>query len=564
MSHRMKWRRVRVVGLLQVSVMFLAVLPTSGTARANQSDRTLNWYSNYDYSDNQTVTGRRRLIVDDPDVDGSGYTRWCVTVNEQPLITSGTQSADGLENIYIYFSRGVVTRNVTSQSEPGCWTVSTRDRADASEGFDFAFNTSSWADGQYRVKITGDYWNGQKGEKSLVLNTVNPSSRVTLASSSGGTLSGTSNLTVTFSRMSKVGQICLKRNGVAVDSTIKMGASLPNSNGCWALEKPAGAQSIGFTAETFSWPDGSHAIEAIIPHSHPEIGSGSATFSSVNPALGVTTTGVSDNEQVSGLRVLSVVPVIGAVHTAQVKPAKYCIDLNGQACTFTTTSSAASASYAFVSYAYPDGGHSLKFRAIDSAGREASRTVAFRIANGRPTVSNLGAKTVAPVGPKGRASATINFSASRATATTVFVKGGQGAASRIDVDMLSDTNETRSVNVENLQPSTKYSYEVVARNANGESKAVTGSFTTPAAPKPARTSSGSSGGSSGGSGSGSAIFPISLIGQRLDRVLSILGLSRSYARQASSCRNFEWLGIINTSNWYVVGFSGGYVYACKP
>jgi len=558
MPHRKRWHRVRVVGLLQVAAMFLAVIPTSGTARANQSDRTLNWYSNYDYSDNQTVTGRRRWIVRDYDVDGSGYTRWCVTVNEQPLITSGTQSVDGLEYIYIYFSRGVVARNVTSQSEPGCWTVSTRDRADASEGFDFAFNTSSWADGQYRVKITGDYWTGQKGAKSLVLNTVNPSSRVSLASSSSGNLSGTSNFTVTFSRMNKVSQICLKRNGVAVDSTIKMGASPPDSNGCWALDKSAGSQSIEFTAETLLWPDGSHVIEAVIPHAYPEIGSGTATFSSVNPELGIMATGVSDNEQVSGLRALSVVPVIGAVHTAQVKPTKYCIDLNGQACTFTTTSSAASASYAFVSYAYPDGAHSLKFRAIDSAGREASRTVAFRIANGRPTVSNLGAKAVAPVGPKGRASATINFTASRATATTVFVKGGQGAASRIDVDMLSDTNETRSVNVGNLQPSTKYSYEVVARNANGESKAVTGSFTTPAAPKPVPRAS-----SSGSSGGSSTVYCPIVLYVRLDRAESLLrsaGCS-PFSTEAPGCGAL--FGIVRKSNWVVVGQRGNVLYACQ-
>jgi len=534
--------------------------------------RTLSWYGSPIDIDNRTITGARRLIVEDIHAGGLvagyeginwGYTKWCVRVNDQPLIMRGaTSSADGLTSVYSYFDRGVVTRSVTAQSEAGCWTISATDLVDSSEGFDVNINTASWENGQYTVVITGDHNSGAQSTKSVTMTTSNASRAPTVTGMSGTALSASSTVRVAYVRMNPSSQICLKRNGVAVDATFKLNGAPPNASGCWSGDFLAGSRTVDFVVDTLSWVDGSYTIEATVPHVYPEIGSASAAFTSVNPALGVSAAGVSDNEQVLGVKSLSVAAVIGAVHTSQIKPARYCIDLDGQSCTFTTTSNAASASYNFVSYAYPDGAHSLKFRTIDSAGREASRTVAFQIANGKPTVSNTGAKTTAPDGPKGKASATINFTASRATAATVFVRGGKGAASRVDVDMLSDTNESRSASFDGLQPSTKFTYEVVARNANGESKAVAGSFTTPAAPKPVPRASSS--GSSGGSGSGSAVFLPALIGQRLDRVLSILGLSRSYAKQASSCRNYELFGIIRTSNWYVVGFSGGYVYACKP
>jgi len=530
--------------------------------------RTLSWYGSPIEVDNRTITGERRLIVEDVHAGGLvagyeginwGYTKWCVSVNDQPLVMRGsTNSGDGLPAVYSYFDRGVVTRSVTAQSEAGCWTIGATDLVDSSEGFDVSINTASWENGQYTVQITGDHNSGARATKSVTMFTSNNNRAPVITSLAGSSLSASATIRLTYARMNPSTQVCLKRNGAAADATFKLNGSAPNASGCWNTEVKAGYRYLDFAVDTLAWADGSYTIEATIPHVYPEIGSASATFSSVNPALGVTAAGVSDNEQVLGVRSISVAPVIGTVHTAQIKPARYCIDLDGQSCTFTTTSDAASASYSFVSYAYPDGAHSLKFRAIDSAGREASRTVVFQIANGKPAVSNTGVKTTPPDGPKGKASATLNFTAARATAATVLVRGGKGAAQRVDIDMSSDTNESRSASFESLQPSTKYSYEVVARNANGESKAVTGSFTTPAAPKPVPRAS-----SSGSSGGSSTVYCPIVLYVRLDRAESLLrsaGCS-PFSTEAPGCGAL--FGIVRKSNWVVVGQRGNVLYACQ-
>ena len=122
-----------------------------------------------------------------------------------------------------------------------------------------------------------------------------------------------------------------------------------------------------------------------------------------------------------------------------------------------------------------------------------------------------------------------------------------------------------------LSPKTSYNGSLQSSGTNGKSGLVTFSFKSTSIP-PKATSSGSSGssgsssssGSSGSSGSSSSSSSIrNVVGWWLDEALYALGLSSSYASEASNCRNKTWFGIVDPSNWKVVGQSGKFLFACK-
>ena len=195
---------------------------------------------------------------------------------------------------------------------------------------------------------------------------------------------------------------------------------------------------------------------------------------------------------------------------------------------------------------------------IDSAGREASKTMTIQISNGKPLVTGAKVSTTKPTASNGTASATVAFNAPGSSAATVSVAAGKGNTSQIDIDMLSSSSGVASATFESLKPATKFTYQITARNANGQSKTITGKFTTPAAPKKV---SGGGGGSGQSSGSGYGTW---VVGMRLDKALRALGWSRLQAAEYSGCRNKTWLGIWNLDNWIVVGQTSSMLYACKP
>ncbi len=542
---------------------------------------TLSWYNDAPgrYTDNQTVTGKKRFILTDnaigANVRNYGYLKWCVSLNGQPLLMT-EKAGQGLDNettMYLYFEAGSLLAQ-NAQTESGCWHVAQKDIEYSSDGFDLTINTASWPDGLHTLTFIGHHKTGVVGTKSIKLNTLNSTSQVKVSSSSGNSLSGSTKLTVDYSRMNRASNVCLRRNNAPADSSFKFLGAAPDANGCWPivetgtyiiggkeprslLERWSGTRTAEFTVNTLSWPDGAQVIEAVVPHVYPEIGSGSAAFTSLNPALGLNVSGLTDGEQVNGLRTVSIASVINAVHTSQIQTATYCIDFDNQLCLYSSKSTNSSATFTFESQKYVDGPHSLKLRVIDSAGREASKLMSVQISNGKPIVTGAKVSTNKPGSASGTASATIEFNAPRSSAATVRVAAGKGNASQIDIDLLSSSGGAASATFESLKPATKFIYQITARNANGESKTVTGKFTTPAAPK--KVSRGGGSGQSSGSGYG-----ISVIGWRLDRALAALGWSRSQAAEASGCPNPTWLGIINLDNWIVVGQTSSMLYACKP
>ena len=532
---------------------------------------TLSWYYSYEaagrYTDNQTVTGKKRFILMDYGigsyVGNYGYLKWCVSLNGQPL--SMTEKAgQGLDNettMYLMFEQaGILTQN--AQSELGCWVVAAADLQYSSDGIDLTINTASWPDGLHTLTFTGYHKTGVVATKSININTVNSTSQVKISSSSGTSLSGSTKLSVNYSRMNRASNICLRRNSAPVDPSFKFLGASPDANGCWPIvdtgRNVSGTRTAEFTVDTLNWADGAQTIEAVVPHVYPEIGSGSAAFTSLNPALSLNVSGLTDGEQVNGLRTVSIASVINAVHTSQIQTATYCIDFDNQLCLYSSKSTNSSATFTFESQKYVDGPHSLKLRVIDSAGREASKSMTVQISNGKPIVTGAKVSTTKPGSANGTASATIEFNAPKSSAATVRVAPGKGNASQIDIDLLSSSGGAASATFESLKPATKFTYQITARNANGESKTVTGKFTTPAAPK--KVSRGGGGGSGQSSGSG---YGISVINWRLDKALAALGWSRSQAAESSSCSNSTWLGIINLDNWIVVGQTSSMLYAYK-
>ena len=553
---------------------------TSVTVAVAAPVGTLSWYGEYDYADNQTVTGKKRFILTDPARFGfnrnQGYFKWCVSLNGQPLSMSenADQGSSGIATNYLYFAYGQVTRTQNAQSELGCWHVTSKDLVDSSIGIDLTINTASWPDGLHTLTFTGHHVSGVVGTKSININTVNSTNQVKISSSSGTSLSGSTKLSVNYSRINRANKICLRRNSLPVDSSFQFLGVAPDASGCWRIvdtnttiigdslqtsnysERLSGTRTAEFTVNTLNWVDGAQTIDAVVPHVYPEIGSGSAAFTSLNPALGLNVSGLTDGEQVNGIRTVSTTSVINAVHTSQIQTATYCIDFDGQQCLYSIKSTSSSATLTFKSQQYVDGPHSLKFRVIDSAGREASKTMTIQISNGKPLVTGAKVSTTKPAAVNGTASATIEFNAPGSSAATVSVSAGKGNASQIDIDLLSSPSGAASATFESLKPATKFTYQITARNANGQSKTVTGKFTTPAAPKRVSGSGGS--GQSSGSGYGTRV-----IGLRLDKALAALGWSRSQAVESSGCSNKTWFGIVNLDNWYVVWQTSSMLYACK-
>ena len=553
---------------------------TSVTVAVAAPVGTLSWYGEYDYADNQTVTGKKRFILTDPARFGfnrnQGYFKWCVSLNGQPLSMSenADQGSSGIATNYLYFAYGQVTRTQNAQSELGCWHVTSKDLVDSSIGIDLTINTASWPDGLHTLTFTGHHVSGVVGTKSININTVNSTNQVKISSSSGTSLSGSTKLSVNYSRINRANKICLRRNSLPVDSSFQFLGVAPDASGCWRIvdtnttiigdslqtsnysERLSGTRTAEFTVNTLNWVDGAQTIDAVVPHVYPEIGSGSAAFTSLNPALGLNVSGLTDGEQVNGIRTVSTASVINAVHTSQIQTASYCIDFDGQQCLYSLKSSSNSAAFDIDPRKYVDGPHSLKFRVTDSAGREASKTVAIQISYGKPIVTGVKVSTTKPASVNGTASATIEFKISGSFVATVSVSAGKGNASQ-EVDMLSSFSGVTSATFESLKPATKFTYQIKAGNPNGQSKTVTGKFTTPAAPKPVpRVDSGQS------SGSG---YGTSVIGWRLDRALAALGWSKNYqATEALWCPGKQtWFGIVDPSNWIVVDQTSSMLYACK-
>ena len=573
----------RIAKFICWSVLAGVLSSLASTTVAGAGDvGTLSWYYSYEaagrYADNQTVTGKKRFILMDYAIGGYvgnyGYLKWCVSLNGQPLSMS-EKAGQGLDNettMYLMFEQaGILSQN--AQSELGCWVVASADLQYSSDGIDLTINTASWPDGLHTLTFTGYHKTGVVGTKSININTVNSTSQVKISSSSG-TVSGSTKLSVNYSRMNRASNICLRRNSAPVDSSFKFLGASPDANGCWPIvdtgttiigsaasssnyfERWSGTRTAEFTVDTLNWVDGAQTIDAVVPHVYPEIGSGSAAFTSLNPALGLNVSGLTDGEQVNGIRTVSTTSVINAVHTSQIQTATYCIDFDGQQCLYSIKSTSSSATLTFKSQQYVDGPHSLKFRVTDSAGREASKTMTIQISNGKPLVTGAKVSTTKPAAVNGTASATIEFNAPGSSAATVSVSAGKGNASQIDIDLLSSPSGAASATFESLKPATKFTYQITARNANGQSKTVTGKFTTPAAPKRVSGSGGS--GQSSGSGYGTRV-----IGLRLDKALAALGWSRSQAVESSGCSNKTWFGIVNLDNWYVVDQTSSMLYACK-
>ena len=573
----------RIAKFICWSVLAGVLSSLASTTVAGAGDvGTLSWYYSYEaagrYADNQTVTGKKRFILMDYAIGGYvgnyGYLKWCVSLNGQPLSMS-EKAGQGLDNettMYLMFEQaGILSQN--AQSELGCWVVASADLQYSSDGIDLTINTASWPDGLHTLTFTGYHKTGVVGTKSININTVNSTSQVKISSSSG-TVSGSTKLSVNYSRMNRASNICLRRNSAPVDSSFKFLGASPDANGCWPIvdtgttiigsaasssnyfERLSGTRTAEFTVDTLNWVDGAQTIDAVVPHVYPEIGSGSAAFTSLNPALGLNVSGLTDGEQVNGIRTVSTASVINAVHTSQIQTATYCIDFDGQQCLYSLKSSSNSAAFDIDPRKYVDGPHSLKFRVTDSAGREASKTVAIQISYGKPIVTGVKVSTTKPASVNGTASATIEFKISGSFVASVSVSAGKGNASQ-EVDMLSSFSGVTSATFESLKPATKFTYQIKAGNPNGQSKTVTGKFTTPAAPKPVpRVDSGQS------SGSG---YGTSVIGWRLDRALAALGWSKNYqATEALWCPGKQtWFGIVDPSNWIVVDQTSSMLYACK-
>ena len=216
--------------------------------------------------------------------------------------------------------------------------------------------------------------------------------------------------------------------------------------------------------------------------------------------------------------------------------------------------------FSLVSQNYPNGTYVVKFSLEDSSGRSSARSATVQIFNSTPSVIPGQVSMTEPRGSGDTASATIAFQALPATAATVELLRGKNPPVTVDVDLSNSVDGVSSVVYDKLEPSTKYRYRIVARNANGQSSPSTGSFRTPDVPKTA-TGPGSSS-ASGGSRSSGGTCPIVLY-WRLDKAESALRSAgcKPQSLEHPSCR--AAFGIVRKSNWQVVVQRGNTLLACQ-
>lgn len=205
-----------------------------------------------------------------------------------------------------------------------------------------------------------------------------------------------------------------------------------------------------------------------------------------------------------------------------------------------------------------DGDYSLQIRVSDTV-LEATTTIPFKVMNGTPSIAIGDVSSEATKSAARKAEGTISFSAPRAVSATVEVKNPKTKPIRVDFDSKA-LAASDSAFFWGLDFSTRYSFTIVARNANGESAPVVGTFKTPAPPKvdpPAKSSR-----SSSRTSSSAKSCPVVLY-WRLDRAESALRSAGCLpsSMEASGCESF--FGIIRKSNWIVVGQRGSELYACQ-
>lgn len=210
-----------------------------------------------------------------------------------------------------------------------------------------------------------------------------------------------------------------------------------------------------------------------------------------------------------------------------------------------------------------DGNYLLQVRVSDTV-LEDTKTVNFQILNGRPIVEVSGVSSVAAKELSRKAEASVQFLAKHAVSASVELMGKRQKVTRVDFDSKMLANSEYAI-FWGLEFSTKYSFTITARNANGESEPVSGTFKTATAPKANPTSKSrdsSSQSSTSRTPSAGVSCPVVLY-WRLDRAESALrnaGCTPS-SIEASGCEAF--LGIVRKSNWIVVGQRGSSLYACQ-
>lgn len=211
-----------------------------------------------------------------------------------------------------------------------------------------------------------------------------------------------------------------------------------------------------------------------------------------------------------------------------------------------------------VSQRYPDGSYTVRYRAIDTSGRDLVSVIPFQITNGLPSVTIEGVRTPPIAGPNSTATARITFRDIRATDARVELLQAKNKPTVVKVDLSDSIDGSGWAEFSGLSPSTKYRFRIVTKNANGNSEPVSGTFTTPNPPKPSSGSRASGGSTSGALGSCPYV-----VGVRLDRAESALrrgGCSPS-SYEYPGCEAF--LGILRKSNWVVVDQRGNELYACQ-
>ena len=211
----------------------------------------------------------------------------------------------------------------------------------------------------------------------------------------------------------------------------------------------------------------------------------------------------------------------------------------------------------------PNGNHTVSM--VGTTIRDETVTEAYSLStlNPKPEFYKIKISNRKPTWTNKTVSSSLNILGENSCNYSVRLTGGaktttyNGVLSE-DEDLLNLGVAT--ISLTKLKPRTKYTAKVTISSPQGQ-RVVTKSFTTASIPSRPSGGGGSGGGNSGGGSGG-----ISFVGWNLAEARSVVGYAYN-ARQASSCSQYGMenglLGILNESNWTVVGQSGSTLYVCK-
>ena len=483
----------------------------------------------------------------------AAVTKWCLTKDGSP-ITTDVRYSD-------YSNFGYATFN----SDTGCWTNNSGITAGT-----LSFDSTKWADGSHTFVLTVTDSSARTATSStLTVNNINTGPTVTWATTNNTTKSGVFTISAISaaapSGTATVTKWCLTKDGSPITTDVRYSdysnfgyATFNPNTGCWTNN--SGITSGSFSFNSAAWTNELRTYVLTASDSSGRTASTNTldiTTSNPQPTVQLTV-GAAETPNVSNVFISMYHPGASGIKSV-------CFKLNNSQC---STGSVVSSKDATTKYGatadtrmLPNGNYTVSASITDTENRlmDGGSSVLV-VSNPAASATALVAKAVAP--SWNQKTVSVEFSALFNYATNATVFWGTNLKKLLKKQFPINNWNQSTVNIGSLKPNTIYYFKTSVIGPNGSSTSQTIKLKTPKIP--ARPRSTYSGGSSGGGGSGGS-YPF-VVGMRLDQAMRLSNFDyQQYPACFALSGNYEngFFGVLNKSNWQVVGQSGSLLQVCK-